>query len=108
MVQTPEQNSGVGMQDGLSLVRSDASREPLKDERELTARLQRLPVEVDVRIPLPSFRVCDLLSLEPGRVLSSTWPTSEDLPLSSGDVQLVWSEFEVVDQKLAVRVTRLV
>ncbi len=31
----------------------------------------------------------------------------EDVPLSAGDVQLAWSEFEVVDTQLAVRVTRL-
>jgi hypothetical protein len=29
------------------------------------------------------------------------------LPLAAGDVQLAWSEFEVLDTKLAVRVTRL-
>jgi hypothetical protein len=29
------------------------------------------------------------------------------MPLTSGKVQLAWSEFEVVDTQLAVRVTRL-
>jgi hypothetical protein len=29
------------------------------------------------------------------------------MPLCAGDVQLAWSEFEVVDTELAVRVTRL-
>jgi hypothetical protein len=29
------------------------------------------------------------------------------MPLAAGDVQLAWSEFEVVDSQLAVRVTRL-
>jgi hypothetical protein len=28
--------------------------------------------------------------------------------LSSGDVQLAWSEFEVVDTQMAVRITRLI
>jgi len=32
----------------------------------------------------------------------------DDVPLSSGNVQLAWSEFEVVDTQLAVRLTRLV
>lgn len=71
------------------------------------AQVPPLPVQLDVCIPLPSFRVQDLLSLETGRVLTTEWPSSEDLPLWSGQVQLVWTEFEVVDQKLAVRVTRL-
>jgi flagellar motor switch protein FliN/FliY len=68
----------------------------------------RLPLQLDLRVPLPSFRVHHLLSLEKGQVIESAWPHTEDLPLWSGGVHLVWTEFEVVDQKLAVRVTRLV
>lgn len=69
--------------------------------------LGALPVELKVAIPIPSFRVRDLVTIEKGRVLSSDWANGEDLPLSCGDIQLVWTEFEVVDQRLAVRVTRL-
>jgi len=71
-------------------------------------RIAMLPVQLDVRIPLPDFRVADLLGLAPGQVVASEWPSSDDVPLSCGDVRLVWTEFEVVDQTLAVRVTRLV
>jgi flagellar motor switch protein FliN/FliY len=35
------------------------------------------------------------------------WPDSEDVPVKVGQVQLGWSEFEVVEQQLAVRLTRL-
>lgn len=70
--------------------------------------LLRLPVEVEVSVPVPGFRVSDVLALEPGRVLETDWGHAEDLPLWAGDVQLVWAEFEVVEQKIAVRVTRLV
>jgi flagellar motor switch/type III secretory pathway protein FliN len=73
----------------------------------LTAPLARLPVELDVAVPLREFRVRDLLALEPGQVIQSQWAHGEDLPLAAGDVQLAWSEFEVVDSQLAVRVTRL-
>jgi flagellar motor switch protein FliM len=71
-------------------------------------RVAALPVQLDVRVPVPDFRVSDLLGLEPGRVVASEWPSTDDVPLSCGDVRLVWTEFEVVDQTLAVRVTRLV
>ena len=71
-------------------------------------RLAALPVQLDVCVPLPDFRVADLLELAPGQVVASEWPSSDDVPLSCGDVRLVWTEFEVVDQTLAVRVTRLV
>lgn len=66
-----------------------------------------LPMQLDVIIPVPSFRVQDLLALEKGAVLDSQWPKGDDVPVWCGRSQLVWSEFEVVDQKLAVRVTRL-
>jgi flagellar motor switch protein FliN/FliY len=66
-----------------------------------------LPVQLDVRVPVPGFRVQDLLSLEKGRVLETSWSHGEDLPVWSGGVQLAWTEFEVVEQKLAARVTRL-
>jgi flagellar motor switch protein FliN/FliY len=68
----------------------------------------RLPVELDVVVPVRDFRVRNLLALEQGKVIESQWNHSEDLPLSSGEVVLAWTEFEVVDTKLAVRVTRLV
>jgi flagellar motor switch/type III secretory pathway protein FliN len=67
----------------------------------------RLPVELEVMVPVREFRVRHLLALAAGEVIETRWGHGEDLPLSSGDVQLAWSEFEVVDNRLAVRVTRL-
>ena len=68
----------------------------------------RLPVEMDVAIPLRGFRVRNLLALDPGTVVESQWGHGEDVPLGARDVQLAWSEFEVADTHLAVRLTRLV
>lgn len=48
-----------------------------------------------------------LLALEPGQVIKSQWNDAEDVPLGAGKVQLAWSEFEVLDAQMAVRVTRL-
>jgi flagellar motor switch protein FliM len=70
--------------------------------------LSRLPVELDVAVPVRDFRVRHLLALEPGEVIETRWAHGEDMPLAAGLVQLAWSEFEVVDTHLAVRVTRLV
>ena len=74
---------------------------------QLNPALSRLPVELDVAIPVREFRVRHLLALEEGQVIETDWAHGEDMPLSSGKVQLAWSEFEVVDTQLAVRVTRL-
>jgi len=81
---------------------------PHSDPMVLSAPMARLPVELEVSVPVREFRVRTLLALELGQVLGTEWAPGEDMPLLSGDVQLAWSEFEVVDSQLAVRVTRLV
>lgn len=69
--------------------------------------LAGLPLQLDVSVPVPNFRVRDLLALEKGTVLTTAWPHAEDVPVWCGGSQLVWTEFEVVDNVLAVRVTRV-
>jgi flagellar motor switch protein FliM len=73
----------------------------------LRGPVARLPVEMDVAIPVREFRVRNLLALDAGQIIETRWAHGEDMPLASGDVQLAWSEFEVVDSQLAVRITRL-
>jgi flagellar motor switch/type III secretory pathway protein FliN len=84
---------------------------PLAQQEEhgmaLTAPVARLPVEMDVSVPVRDFRVRDLLALEPSHIIESSWGHGEDVPLSAGRVQLAWCEFEVIETQLAVRVTRL-
>ena len=69
--------------------------------------LSRLPMRLTAAIPLPRFKVRDLLSLEAGQTIASAWPSTDDVPLRLGKVPLSWSEFEVVENRMAVRLTRL-
>jgi len=73
----------------------------------LNAALSRVAVELDVAIPVRDFRVRNLLALAPGQLIQTQWQQGEDLPLATRGAQLAWSEFEVIDEQLAVRVTRL-
>ena len=73
----------------------------------LAPPVARLPVEMDVSIPVREFRVRNLLALEPGQIIETEWGNSDDVPLAAGSVQLTWAEFEVVETQLAVRITRL-
>jgi flagellar motor switch/type III secretory pathway protein FliN len=78
------------------------------DERQtFSPQILALPVEADVAVPIRDFRVRHLLALAPGQVVESQWVNGSDLPLAAGSVQLAWTEFEVVETKLAVRVTRV-
>jgi flagellar motor switch/type III secretory pathway protein FliN len=73
----------------------------------LNASVARLPIELDVAIPVKAFRVRNLLALEAGQVVETQWADGADMPLAASQVQLAWSEFEVIDKKLVVRLTRL-
>ena len=67
----------------------------------------RFPVELEVGVPVRNFRVRNLLALDRGSVVGSQWSHGEDMPLSAGNVQLAWTQFEVFDNTLAARITRL-
>lgn len=69
--------------------------------------LARIPMRLTAIIPLRGFRVSELLRLKRGQTIASNWAITEDVPLRIGSVQLSWSEFEVVEQRMAVRLTRL-
>jgi flagellar motor switch protein FliM len=69
--------------------------------------LSRMTVTTMAGVPLSGFKIGDLLRLKPGQIVESKWPDTEDIPLKAGDIQVAWSEFEVLDQHLLVRLTRL-
>ena len=74
---------------------------------ERDSRLDKLRLQMDVRVRVHSLRVADLLSLARGSVVESEHNHTQDVPVRCDDVVLMWAEFEVIDQKLAVRITRV-
>lgn len=88
------------------VVREGAVEEPAA-EPEGDTRLDRIPMQLDVLVKVRSFRVRDLLSLEKGSVVETVHEHTQDVPVRCGGAPLVWAEFEVLDQVLAVRITRL-
>ena len=67
----------------------------------------RLPIRLAASVPLTGFRIASLLELEAGQTIGSSWPITQDVALKIGAVQLCWTQFEVVEQRMAVRLTRL-
>jgi flagellar motor switch/type III secretory pathway protein FliN len=74
---------------------------------EQSAFINRIPIEIDVTIPIRQFQVRNVLALAVGQVIATRWMEGEDVPLAAHGTQLAWTEIEVIDQKLAVRITRL-
>jgi len=99
--------AGAGLNAAEAALIPSASRDHPLGQLALSAPLARMPVELDVAIPIPDFRVRNLLALAPGQLIESRWGHGEDVPLASGAVQVAWSEFEVIELALAVRITRL-
>ena len=70
-------------------------------------RVEPLPCLLMVEIPVPGFTVADLVHLERGRIIASRWTVGQDVPLRVNGELIAWSEFEVVQNRLAVRLTEL-
>lgn len=66
-----------------------------------------LPCELTLDLPVPTFRLCDLLRLKEKDVIDTGWSQSKDIPLRANGKLIAWAEFEVVGDKLAVRLTEL-
>lgn len=66
-----------------------------------------LPCELLVDLPLPGFKIADLLKLRAGSVINAHWRLGQDVPLRLNGTLLGWVEFEVMGNSLAVRLTEL-
>ena len=77
------------------------------DQHPQWTTLSRLPLRLRVGVALPRFKVRDLLTLACGELVQSAWSSTTDVPVVVGSAQLSWAEFEVVEQRMAIRITRL-
>lgn len=70
-------------------------------------RVGRMAMRLDVMVKVRSFCVRDLLALERGAIVETEHDHTHDVPVRCGGAPLAWAEFEVVNEGLAVRLTRL-
>jgi len=66
-----------------------------------------LRCKTTAEVAVPKFTVGDLLSLRKGSVVLTATPVANDIPLRVNKILLGWGRFEVVNDRLAVRVTEL-
>jgi len=82
----------------------------LVDKTQDTGRyelLPWLPCTLALDIPVIRFTVRDLLGLAKGFIVETAYHQSSDLPLKVNGQLVGWTEFEVVGERLAVRLTDL-
>ena len=70
-------------------------------------RVESLPCLLTIEISVPGFTVADLVHLERGRIIVTRWTVGQDVPFRINGELIAWSEFEVVQNRLAVRLTEL-
>ena len=85
---------------GPQLVEKQQDRDPIE-------QLPWLPCTLALDIPVINFTVRDLLNLVPGAIVETAYHQSSDLPLKVNGQLVGWTEFEVVGDRLAVRLTDL-
>lgn len=85
---------------GPQLVEKHAERDPAE-------ALPWLPCTLALDIPVVKFTVGDLLGLVNGSIVETSYHQSSDLPLRVNGQLVGWTEFEVVGERLAVRLTDL-
>jgi flagellar motor switch/type III secretory pathway protein FliN len=77
------------------------------EQRDPAEVLPWLPCTLALDIPVVKFTVGDLLNLTRGSVVETAYHQSSDLPLRVNGQLVGWTEFEVVGDRLAVRLTDL-
>jgi flagellar motor switch/type III secretory pathway protein FliN len=73
-----------------------------------TDRLERmpwLPCTLSVDLPLVQFTIGDLLRLTEGSIVETACHQTSDVPLRVNHLLIGWTEFEVIGDRLAVRIT---
>jgi len=70
-------------------------------------QVMTLPCSVTVEVPIPGFTAKDLLHLEANSLVRSTWAVTANLPMKVNGEMIAWCEFEILGNRLAIRVTEL-
>jgi flagellar motor switch/type III secretory pathway protein FliN len=66
-----------------------------------------LPCQLSLEIPIVRFTVGDLLRLGPESIVETACPSTSDIPLRANGLLIAWTEFEVIGNRLALRITEL-
>jgi flagellar motor switch/type III secretory pathway protein FliN len=66
-----------------------------------------VPVQLQVEVPVIAMTVGELFRLDKGSLVNTAQLTGANVPLVVGGRLLAWGEFQVIGDRLAVRVAEL-
>ena len=76
--------------------------------REIWPEAMELPCQLYVAFEVPHFTVRDLLSLSVNSLVDTERREGAHVPVLVNSVMVGWAEFDVIDGRLAVRLTEMV
>ena len=79
--------------------------EPLENLRNVTEAFYWLPCSATAEIAVPGFTVGDLLGLRKGMVVQTLSAVTNSIPVRVNNIPLGSGQFEVVGERLAIRIT---
>lgn len=66
-----------------------------------------LPCTLTLDVPVVRFSIAELLALKKGSIVETACHQTSDVPLRVNQVLMGWTEFDVIGDRLAVRITDL-
>ncbi len=82
--------------------------EPPFPSRELWPEALDLTCQLSVALEVPHFTIRDLLSLSANSLVDTRRREGAHVPVIVNGVMVGWAEFDVIDGRLAVRMTEMV
>ena len=83
--------------------------DPLKPGSTISAQsldsMPWLPCTLSLEVPVVRFTIRDLLQLTKGSIVETACHQTSDVPLRVNKLLIGWTEFEVIGNRLAVRIT---
>jgi len=76
--------------------------------REVWPEAMELPCQLYVALEIPHFTIRDLLALEVNSLVDTRRREGAHVPVLVNGVMVGWAEFDVIDGRLAVRMTEMV
>lgn len=78
---------------------------PKATEGDLLDSMPWLPCTLTLDVPVVRFTIADLLALRKGSIVETACHHTSDVPLRVNQVLIGWTEFDVIGEHLAVRIT---
>jgi flagellar motor switch/type III secretory pathway protein FliN len=78
---------------------------PVPIAQDLLDTMPWLPCNLSLELPVVKFTIGDLLKLANGSIVETATHHTSDVPLRVNRLLIGWTEFEVVGDRMAVRIT---